>query len=292
MINYYCPDFYKGFLLYKDIIKWKTKYPEYFYDNVNIKAIFGSFPNMIWNGGSVSISNKIFSSEIIEIKNFYKEHKIALQLTCTNSSISLYHLENEYCNNILSLLEDSDNHVLVSTDLMYNYIKKNYPLYKIDRSIVNTQEDYDWELALEKKYNNIVLPRRHCYNINFLNKIDNKYRNRIEILANDPCPISCPFINEHYKKFERLTLKQGKEPDYENALQCINGIINQKLIPIDDRYIITKQDIEQKYLPLNYSEFKLSGRGNIIKITESIIPYLIKPKYQINFFAKLMKELL
>lgn len=292
MINYYCPDFYKGFLLYKYIIEWKIKYPEYFYDNVNIKAIFGSFPNMIWNGGSVFIADKIFPSEIIEIKNFFKEHEIALQLTCTNSFLSPYHLEDKYCNNILSLLEDSNNHILVSTDLMYNYIKKNYPLYKIDRSIVNTQEDYDWELALKEKYNNIVLPRRHSYDINFLNKINNKYRNRIEILANDPCPISCPLINEHYKKFERLTLKQGKEPDYENALQCVNEKINKKLLPIDIKYIITKQKIEQKYIPLNYTEFKLSGRGNVIKIAESIIPYLVKSEYQVNFFAKLMKELL
>lgn len=87
-------------------------------------------------------------------------------------------------------------------------------------------------------------------------------------------------------------LKQGKEPDYENALHCTNGIINQKLIPVDNKYIITKQDIEKKYLPLKYTEVKLSGRGNIIKITESIIPYLIKSEYQINIFAKLMKELL
>ena len=289
MINYYCPDFYNGRFLYEIFFKWKREYPEYFLEDANIKVIFGSLPNMIFNGGSVITGKNLFFSEIKDLKDFYKENNIKIQLTCTNPLISKEYLDALYDNKILEIFEDSFNHVLVSTELMYKYIKKYYPLYHIDRSIINTEQDYDWEQVLNEKYSNIVMPRRHCYDIQYLKNIKYQYRKNIEILVNDPCPINCPFLYEHYKQFARLTLRKG--PDLENAIQCKNLSINDQLIPMDYKYLISEEDIRKKYLPLGYTEFKLSGRGTELKILESIIPYLVKPKYQISIFSKIIQEL-
>ena len=51
LINYYCPDFFNGEEIYDKLLMLKKEQPQIFYDYVNIKKIFGSVPNMIWNGG-------------------------------------------------------------------------------------------------------------------------------------------------------------------------------------------------------------------------------------------------
>ena len=64
---------------------------------VNIKYIFGNFPNMLWNGGSIMVNNmRIFTPQIIEIKEWYEELNIPLQLTLTNTSLSEKHLSNRF----------------------------------------------------------------------------------------------------------------------------------------------------------------------------------------------------
>lgn len=288
-VNYYCPEFFRGKNIYKKLLDYYENYPEIFYDNVKIKAIFGSFRNMLWNGGAVYTGDKNFLTEVIETRDFYAELNIPLQLTLTNSSLEQNDLYDEYCNNILKIMENGLNEVLVSTDLMYNYIKTNYPNYKINRSIVNTPEDYDWEEALENKYDKIVLPRRHVKDFNTLNSINEKYRNRIEILCNDRCPLDCPFIYSHYKLFEELTIKQG--PDKKSALKCKNEKINNSIFNRDFSSQIFYKDIIENYIPLNYTEFKLVGRGNIYNMVMSLVLYFIKPEFQIYAFNELIQKI-
>ena len=288
MINYYFADFFTGKNLYKKIIQYQKEYPEIFYDNVNIKYIFGNFPNMLWNGGSIMVNNmRIFTPQIIEIKEWYEELNIPLQLTLTNTSLLEKHLEDEFCNNVLQLMDNGKNEVLVSTDLMYNYIKKNYPNYKINRSIVNTEKDYNWEEALDTKYHNIVMPRRNT-TPEYLSSIGEQYRNRIELLCNDPCPINCPMINTHYKLYEELAMRRG--PDIYKAMECHNDIVNNSFFKMDLSSQITYKDINDIYLPLGYTEFKLSGRGSILKILTAVTSYMVKPEYQVMFYEKLLGE--
>lgn len=287
-INYYCPDFYTGLPIYQTLIKWRHDYPEYFND-FNISAVFGNFPNMVWNGGSVlTTSYPIFNAEIQEMYYAYQELGISMQLACTNSSLQKSHLEDEFCNQVLEICEHENNRVLVSTEMMFNYISTKYPKYKIDRSIVNTGNDYNWNEALNK-YNNIVLPRRHCYDIDWMKQtFKPEDRQRIEILCNDPCPINCPYINTHYQKFERLTIRRG--PDLENALLCENLKIRDNLIHMDYDYLISEDIIQETYAPAGFTSMKLSGRGTKQKILNAIIPYFVKKEYQIPIYSKFIDE--
>ena len=68
MINYYCPDILVGYRFYPNILEMKQDYPEMFYDDVNIKTVFGNFPNLTWNGGS--LFSGPFLSEIPEMKSY------------------------------------------------------------------------------------------------------------------------------------------------------------------------------------------------------------------------------
>lgn len=288
-INYYCPEFLRSKNIYRKLFYYKENYPEIFYDDVNLKAIFGSFRNMLWNGGAVFTGEKNFLPEVIETRDFYRELNIPLQLTLTNSQITKNNLNDIYCNDILKIMENDLNEVMVSTDLMYNYIKNNYPKYKINRSIVNTPNDYNWELALDEKYDKIVMPRRHVKDLKYLANINKQYRNRIEILCNDRCPLDCPMIYSHYKLFEELTINGG--PDKKSALKCQNEKINNSLFNRDFSSQITYTDIINNYIPLGYTEFKLSGRGNIYNMIMSLTLYFIKPEFQIYFYNDLIQNI-
>ncbi len=279
MINYYCPGFYTGKQLYQKIFFLKEKNPEIFNLDVNIKAIFGSFPCMIWNGGSTHLGNIENITNIKSIIEGYKKLNVQLQLTCTNPLLKKEHLNDIYCNKILDLWSKTENSVLVASPILEEYLRNKYPYLKIDRSVVNTHHDLDWENILDTKYNNIVMPRRYSKDFEYLSQIKKQYRNRIEIICNDKCPINCKRIDFHYHEFAKYTLFQQDE---KLTLECTN--LERKKSPFLNykKDEISYEDIINKYLPLGYTEFKLTGRLNPVTISASIIPYLFKQEYQID----------
>ena len=287
MINYYCPDFHAGRNIYKKLVLLKNKHSEVFNENVNIKVAFGSFPGMIWNGGGVNMNYFVTMSEVANIINEYKSLDISLQLTCTNPLIEEKHLNDIYCNKILDIWSQSENSVLVSSPILEAYLREKYPYLKIDRSVVNTHHDYDWEKALDSGYNNIVMPRRHSRNFDCLTSIDNQYRNRIEIICNDKCPINCKRIDFHYNDFAKYTLF---EDDQNLNLECTN--LERKKAPFNNckKDEISYNEIITNFLPLNYTEFKLTGRGHPIAIVSSIVPYLFKQEYWIDAMVFLLRD--
>lgn len=289
MINYYCPEFFRGKKIYKKIIEYKRLYPEIFNEDSNIKFIFGSFPNMIWNGGSINIDKPIFLSEVMEIKEFYEELNIPIQLTLTNFSLKEEHLEDSYCNRILEIMDNGKNEVLISTELMYNYIKKYYPNYKINKSIVNSDNYNSFQDdLLNNKYTNIVLPRRYIKDIEFLSGIYTSIRNRIEILCNDPCPYNCKYMKKHYENFNKIALDGLK--NVKDAFECTNPVILNSPFSKDMNSQIQFNDIKNIYNSMNYTEFKIAGRGKISGTISSLTQYLIKQEYQISFLEVLIKE--
>lgn len=286
MINYYCPNFLDGRIIYDELIYGMQTYPEFFYPNINIKSIFGTFPGCIWNGGGVVNTHVTNYDEILDTCAYYDLINIPLQLTFTNPLIEEQDCYDRLGNKILELLHTGKNEVLISSPILEEYIKSEYPLYKINRSIINTKEDYNYEKALKKQYNNIVLPRRYVKDINFLQKINSKYRNRIELLCNDPCPIDCPNLYSHYERYADITLFNTSPHSLIN--DCTNEKRCNNYLYVIQEDQITYNDIINTYLPLGYTEFKLAGRSNCYTIITSIVPFLVKPEYQMNMVSKLL----
>ena len=50
MVNLFLPDFYFNSRMNQAFIELKEKNPEKFYDDCNIKAVYGVFPTCIWKG--------------------------------------------------------------------------------------------------------------------------------------------------------------------------------------------------------------------------------------------------
>ena len=126
MINYYCPGIEQSLEVYKILNFFKNKYPEIFYENVNIKYAFGTFSNMIWNGGCINIGEGKSLSEIQHICNEYDKLNINLQLTLTNPLIQEEHCYDTYCNSVLNLLKDRNYTILVSSPILEDYLRSKF----------------------------------------------------------------------------------------------------------------------------------------------------------------------
>ena len=285
MINYYCPDFYAGISIYSMLKDIKQERPDIFYDNVNIKAIFGMFPFSIWNGGGYSFGIYDYD-DVYQTYEFYEELNIPLQFTLTNPCFKESDLYDTKSNYVINLFHKKENMVLVSTDLMETYIKDTYPKYKICRSIINTKEDYDFNSALNKYYN-IVLPRRHNNNLDILNSISEDKRSHVEILCNDPCPPDCSHMYNHYELYGKAVL--GECSVYET--QCNNVERLSNIFKECAEYKILYDDIMNTYLPLEYNSFKISGRGSAIEVAFNIVNYLIKPEYRVRILYILISTI-
>lgn len=284
MINYYCPDFINGLKAYQFLDFLQKENPQIFNPEVKVKTIFGSFPNMIWNGGSTNIGKFYSIEEVKEICDIYDSLRIPLQLTMTNPLIEEKHCYDTQCNTILESLRGRGYTILVASSILEEYLRDIFQNdFFYSRSIINTKNDYNWEEALLTKYKEIVMPRRHTKDLEYLKTISSEYRNRIEILCNDPCPIDCPRMDTHYLEYAKFTL-QCPNPQ----INCTNN--KKHLSPLGNVWSdnITYNNIISDYLPLGYTEFKLSGRGNINDVICSLIQYFIKPQYQIIAYNRMI----
>lgn len=279
-INLNCPGFYTGFNIYKTLLELQQTVPECFNSNVIIESIFDTFPNMIWNGGTINQGYQPSLEKIKEIINFYYENNIEIALTLTNSLLTKEDLYDRYCNKIVSLCENENNSILVSSSILEEYIRNKYPKFKIKRSIIASNKNIDY-LPLLNKYDKIVLPRRQVKDFKFLESIPIEVRNRFELLCNDPCPITCPYLYKHYNGFAKITLYE--DITSKDILKCktLNSDDPLKNFYYKDDQI-TYNEIYEKYLPLSYNSFKLSGRNDVFTIIFSIVPFFFKQEYQLE----------
>ena len=75
-INLNCPGFYTGFNIYKTLLELQQTAPDCFNSNITIESIFDTFPNMIWNGGTINQGYQPSLEKIKEIIDFYYVNNI------------------------------------------------------------------------------------------------------------------------------------------------------------------------------------------------------------------------
>ena len=125
------------------IINLLKNNPEYFYDDVKISAIYGTFPGAIWNGGRI-INGGASIQEIEEVTKSFNETGIPIRFTFTNCLIEKEHLNDRQCNLIMDIANNGLNEVLVTSPLLEDYLRNKYPNFKYlsstTKCIVNENE--------------------------------------------------------------------------------------------------------------------------------------------------------
>lgn len=258
----------------------KAEAPYIFLPNSEIASVFGIFPGAIWNGGGMSFGGqKIWTREemksIIEYYNF--ELHIPLRFTFTNPLLAQEHVYDTFCNVIAECGHNGYNEILVVSPILEAYLRERYPNYKYCRSIIGTREI---PCDLSDKYDLTVMRRIKNNDWEFLEQIPQEKRHKVEFLCTDPCPDNCPRLYTHYRDFARGTLEFSTSDESQRCNMFeVKGRFKHHYTTGLKTYI-SREMIDNEYLPRGFNQFKISGRGSFIGAMNGIVEYMIKPEYR------------
>ncbi len=287
-INYHLPSFTEHFSLNLILDSYMKEHPERFRDGVKIASVFGSFPGAVWNGGRNVPGN--YDPKMNErIMKEFNSRGIPLRFTFTNPLVNEKHLTDKPCNEILKMAENGMNEVIVMSPVLEQYIRENYPGYKLTSSTCKQIRDMDdLNRELEKDYNLVVLD----YNWN--NRFDDieliKEKSRCEILVNACCQPACKRRGDHYREIGKYQIELcscaqsglniGGQNIVSEPFECQYMDYNIYMIKEFPTHI-SPDDIENRYVPMGFRQFKLEGRSiGDIKMLEMYIYYLVKPEFK------------
>ena len=129
---YHLPGLFEFYELYREFLPLFRKHREYFYDWCEIGSIYGAPADCIWGGGRAGFGEQ----EPEEVLELMQEYGISSRLTFSNSLLREEHLSDKRCNELCALFEKNvenketkvkKNGVIVYSDLLLEYLKKNYP---------------------------------------------------------------------------------------------------------------------------------------------------------------------
>ncbi|MDO5520798.1 MAG: hypothetical protein Q4G58_09945 [bacterium] len=270
-INFYLPDFYDKYHLNVIVCDLLRMYPEYFYDNIKIGAVYGCFPNSIWNGGRVVLGGTT-KEEIEFTVEEYNKRGIPIRYTFTNPLLEKKHLYDTFCNLCMKVADNGKNEVIINSPVLEEYIRKEYPSYSLISSTTKCLASVKQvEKECEKDYSLIVLD-------NSFNNSEKAFalsnKEHFELVVNSYCRDSCPNRAKHYKEIAlaQLEFRSSAFP----PCPYINQPIEQQM---QKHGFITREQIYGAYQEAGFCHFKIDGRAfSEEKVLESYLYYLVKPE--------------
>jgi collagenase-like PrtC family protease len=260
------------------IIARETR-PNWFYEEIKISSIFDSFAGLIWSGGRGIRKPVLSFMEMQERATFFNSRMIGVYFTFTNSKLTEKHLDDEICNKILQVCENTLNGVIVNSELLRKYIQKNYPQYKLIHSLTSGIRDKEKLMALTKTYDLVVIPPELNKDIEFLRALP---KTKIELMINDNCVPYCQYRREHTDAISMRFLNDKSEED--------------KYLVYRQRGCRYPQNTTKGELTLNLgaifeifrttgiAQFKLSNRvSGLVTSIKILNKYLVKEAYQEEF---------
>ena len=292
--RFHLPDFslhFKFNAIFAELLKQR---PQYFREGVEIASVYGSFPPALWTGGRTQggICTKNFIKAVIRTFN---ERGIPLRFTFTNPLIEKKHLSDNFCNTIMHLADNGLNEVIVLSPLLEEYIRKNYPSYKITSSTCKRITDPDQLIReTEKDYHIVVIDYDLNHDFETLRRIPDK--KKCELLVNACCNAHCPTRSAHYRAIglqqidfaEHMKKNPNTPYDGEKLLREHPEIKHYVNCPCTTRNLfdviglpnyISPDEIWNTYIPMGFEQFKIEGRtAEMFNLVEHYMHYMAKPE--------------
>jgi len=282
MIYYYIPDFFWHYNVNVRLLELIQTEPDMFYDDFKIGAVFGNFPNCIWNGGGHHHGRHVGVEEMQNISAQFNYYGVPLRLTMTNPVVEETDVYDRYANYIMQNLNNGFNQVLVANSILEEYIREKYPEYPVIRSIIASENVYYDD---SDKYFMSVLRKHKNTDIRFLQSIKNK--DKIELLVNETCDEDCPRAYTHYLEFS----KKQRYLDNTGEELIIKCTCDRKY-PRNRFYnlsmCLTRDKIKNIYEPMGFKHFKISGRGSHGGIILDYAHYMVKPEWKEDFLNMML----
>ena len=282
MVNLFLPDFYFNSRMNQAFIELKEKSPEKFYDDCNIKAVYGVFPTSIWNG-EVYCAAGAANDNAKETTAWYNDRGVALVNEFTNCNLQPFHVYDNACNIYCKIMENDLNYCNIVSNELFGYIASMYPKFKF----ISSSAKQIWELEDLKKElsdvnysyviaNPVFNPEKELLNL--------PNKDKLILVANSSHKYSCPNDSQRCKYMSQMQLDYGLVPPDSNKFSCAScGAINDGFYDVmrSRKHFITQEDMYGKFQEAGINNFYIYGRGyNAFDVLEAYIYYMIKPEYQ------------
>ena len=195
----------------------------------------------------------------------------------------------------MHLADNGMNEVIVFSPLLEEYIRKNYPNYKITSSTCKRITDGDQLLGeLEKDYHIVVIDYDLNHDLETLSRIPDK--KKCELLVNASCNPACPVRSEHYRALglqqiayaEHIRKNKNAPYDAEELVKEHPELLKFAECPSTTRTLfeiiglkntITPDEIWNTYIPMGFEQFKLEGRtAEAFNLMEHYMYFMAKPE--------------
>lgn len=301
-VRFHLPDFSGRFKLNLMFAEMLKGCPQYFREGVEIASFYGVFPPSVWNGGrpQPGIVDKEYIRRVLKEFN---NRGIPLRFTFTNPVLEKKHLDDPFCNMVMNMANNGLNEAIVFSPILEDYIRKNYPKYKLTSSTCKRITDIGkLNEELSKDYHIVVIDYDFNNNFEVLEKLPRKAD--CELLVNACCEPGCKLRSEHYATIGRQMIAYNehikKYPnmpfnsdvyDKHNFKNCPYG--HRGVFDIRNlRTHISPDDIWEKYAPMGFEQFKIEGRtASPINLIETYMYYMAKPEYRDEARFRLLKAL-
>ena len=285
--QYHLPGLFEFYELYAAFLPLYRTHREYFYDWCDIGSIYGAPIGCLWGGGRVS-SGTCTARDVLALM---REYSISARLTFSNSLLREEHLKDKTCNALCRLFSESgtvQNGVIVHSELLLDHLKVAYPpLYFVSSTTKVLTDFSQLRRELERPEFSYVVPD---FRLNkafaSLNTLPQALKDKVEFLCNECCSFGCKDRRACYEAVSRKNLGEAapehhcKAPDAKYGYRFSRAMENPGFIGI--------ADIQNTYLPMGFSNFKIEGRGlGSALILEFLLYYLTKPDCQLRVREKI-----
>ena len=279
--HYHLPGLFEFYELYKNFLPLYRNKREFFYNWCDIASIYGSPQDCLWGGGRTSFGQ----AHPTDVFDFMQEYEISPRLTFSNSLLAENHLGDKKCNLLCKLFEKSkvQSGIIIHSDLLLDYLKNNYPSFYFVSSttkVLTLFNDFQNELNRDE-FKFVVPDFRLNKNLEKLKSLSQSQKDKVEFLCNECCDFGCKERKICYENVSRKNLGENvishkcSAPDSENGYRFSKAKKNPAFIG--------QNEIQNIYLPLNFTNFKIEGRGlGSAIVLEFLLHYMIKPEYQLE----------
>ena len=279
---YHLPGLFEFFELYKLFLPLFREHREYFYDWCEIGSIYGAPADCLWGGGRVGSGDR----DPRAVLAMTREYGVSARLTFSNSLLREEHLSDQKCNALCRLFAEDNgprNGVIVHSELLLDYLKRTCPgLYFVSSTtkVLTDFRQFEAEAARDE-FRYIVPDFRLNRAFDRLDVLPAPLREKVEFLCNECCFFGCADRRACYEAVSRKNLGEDAPEHRCAALDAGEGYRFSKAM--ENPAFIGIGDIQNIYLPMGFSNFKIEGRGlGSALVLEFLLYYMTKPEHQLR----------
>ena len=281
---YHLPGLFEFYEFYRQFLPLYLHHRDWFYNWCEIGSIYGAPSDCLWAGGRVEESG----TDPQKVLTLTRQYGISARLTFSNALLREEHLSDHRCNALSRLFHKPGNGIIITSDLLLSYMTKEYPDFYYVSSTTKVLTEFEaLKKELDRKEFLYVVPDfRLNKAFSRLAALSQTEKNKVEFLCNECCWIGCKDRKCCYEAVSFRNLGEDAHPgeDYSafhcNAPEAEKGY--RFFAAMKNPAFISIEGIQQIYLPMGFSNFKIEGRGlGSALLLEFILYYMTKPEYQI-----------